>query len=236
MVQTKLSKRWNEFTEAMIKADRYPFTTTTNYSMFAILEQLLKGSKRGKVIDIGAGTLAFKSYLEAKFDNYLSCDITAKDEFPLDFIANAESLPLPSETIDCVFLSAVLEHCPEPKNILNEIHRVLKPDGKLILTVPHIHHIHGEPHDYYRFTRYGLEHLLTKADFQSISVYPVGGAVSYLSTVISTGVVSLLSFHRILTAMIYWLNKLWVRITYSVDRKLDTNKKFALGYVASAIK
>ena len=236
MAKTKLRKRWYDFTEAMIKAERYPFTTSTNYAMFTILEALLKNTERGLVIDIGAGTLAFKSYLEGKFDSYLSCDITAKAGFPLDFIANAESLPLPSETIDCAFLSAVLEHCPEPINILDEIHRILKPDGKLILTVPHIHHIHGEPHDYYRFTRYGLEHLLTKTDFQSISVFPVGGAVSYLSTVMSTGVISILAVNRILTGLIYRLNKFWVKTSYRVDCLLDSNKKFALGYVASATK
>ena len=152
------------------------------------------------------------------------------------FFRYCSILPLPAEAIDCAFLSAVLEHCPEPENILDEIHRVLKPDGKLILTVPHIHHIHGEPHDYYRFTRYGVEHLLTKADFQSISIHPVGGAVSYLSTVISTGAVSLLAFHRILSALVYRLNKLWVKCSYRIDQYLDTNKKFALGYMAIAQK
>ena len=229
-------KRWYEFTEEMIKADRYPYTTSTNYAMFSILKNLLNHTERGKVLDIGAGTLAFKSYLESHFDSYLACDIVAQDEIPLDFMANAEKLPLPSDTLDCAFLSAVLEHCREPETVLQEIYRVLKPEGRLILTVPHIHHIHGEPYDYYRFTRFGVEHILTKSQFRSIDIYPVGGAVSYLSTVISTGFISVMAFHRILSGVVYRLNKLWVTCSYRIDRYLDTNKKFALGYMAIAQK
>ena len=59
-----------------------------------------------------------------------------------------------------VFMSEVLEHLHSPQDAIDRVHRVLKPDGRLILTAPFIFPIHDRPHDYYRFTKYGLTFLL----------------------------------------------------------------------------
>ena len=61
---------------------------------------------------------------------------------------------------DVIVLSEVLEHVHSPHLAIENIHRVLKNEGRLILTVPFIFPIHERPHDYFRYTRYGLEFLL----------------------------------------------------------------------------
>lgn len=61
---------------------------------------------------------------------------------------------------DVIVLSEVLEHVHSPHLAIKNIHRILKKDGRLILTVPFIFPIHERPHDYFRYTRYGLEFLL----------------------------------------------------------------------------
>ena len=63
-------------------------------------------------------------------------------------------------SFDVIVLSEVLEHVPAPHLAIENIHRILKIDGRLILTVPFIFPIHERPHDYFRYTRYGLEFLL----------------------------------------------------------------------------
>ncbi len=68
-----------------------------------------------------------------------------------------------------IVLSEVLEHCYNPQSALDNIYRLLLPGGKLILSVPFIFPIHEVPNDYYRFTRYGLSHLLR--NFSNVNIH-----------------------------------------------------------------
>lgn len=61
---------------------------------------------------------------------------------------------------DCIVMSEVLEHVHSPWLAIENVRKALKPGGKLILSTPFMLPIHEAPVDYYRFTRYGLEHLL----------------------------------------------------------------------------
>ena len=58
---------------------------------------------------------------------------------------------------------------------MREIARVLKPDGCLILTAPHIWGIHEEPHDYYRYTPFGLRYLAERAGLHVVEVRALAG-------------------------------------------------------------
>jgi SAM-dependent methyltransferase len=60
----------------------------------------------------------------------------------------------------------VLEHVPDPESVLRELFRALKPCGHLWMTVPFFFAEHMEPYDYYRYTQYGLLHLLNRAGFK----------------------------------------------------------------------
>jgi len=73
-----------------------------------------------------------------------------------------------SNVFDCVVMSAVLEHLHSPHLAIYNIHKALKPNGKLVITVPFIFPIHSRPYDYYRYTKYGLHFLLKK--FQKVQV------------------------------------------------------------------
>ena len=67
------------------------------------------------------------------------------------------------------------EHVAEPQDVVTEMARLLKPGGTLILSAPHIWGIHEEPQDYYRFTPYGLRHLVSQAGLSVCSVEPLAG-------------------------------------------------------------
>jgi SAM-dependent methyltransferase len=64
----------------------------------------------------------------------------------------------------------VIEHLPEPITFLGECLRILKPGGHLFLTVPFMWHIHEEPYDYFRYTKFGLRHILEKCGFIDIAI------------------------------------------------------------------
>lgn len=76
-----------------------------------------------------------------------------------DVVDDIMQSSFPSETFDAVIIMEVLEHVPEPHRAALEIHRLLKPGGRLIASTPFLFPIHDRPYDYFRYTRYGLVYL-----------------------------------------------------------------------------
>jgi len=70
---------------------------------------------------------------------------------------------------------------PEPGVALAELHRVMRPGALLYVTVPQAWGLHYEPHDYYRYTKYGISHLLREAGFEVAEVRQMGGLFSYFA-------------------------------------------------------
>ena len=81
---------------------------------------------------------------------------------------------LHSESIDCVVLTEVLEHLYEPKIVLKEIHRILKPHGIIIGTVPFVVSEHEQPYDFYRYSYFCLEKMFRDASFDVIKLDYIG--------------------------------------------------------------
>ena len=69
-----------------------------------------------------------------------------------------------------------MEHVPDPQHFLNEINTMLQPGGVLIMTTPFMVQFHEEPYDFYRCTKRGIQHLLSKSGFEVKSIKPFGGA------------------------------------------------------------
>jgi 2-polyprenyl-3-methyl-5-hydroxy-6-metoxy-1,4-benzoquinol methylase/uncharacterized protein YbaR (Trm112 family) len=52
-------------------------------------------------------------------------------------IADAFNIPLKDESIDCIIASEIIEHVPDPKKFISGLIRLLKSNGKLIITTPY---------------------------------------------------------------------------------------------------
>jgi SAM-dependent methyltransferase len=129
------------------------------------------------VLDAGAGETRFRTHFSRQ--RYVALDNRVGDPgwdySALDIVGDLGSLPLRDNSFDAVLLVVVLEHTSDPSRVLCELHRVLRPQGRLLLAVPMIWELHQLPNDYFRFTRYGLERLLSKAGFEITWLLPVGG-------------------------------------------------------------
>ena len=90
-------------------------------------------------------------------------------------------LPLADAEADAVLCTETLEHVRDTAPFLSELKRGLAPGGQLILTVPFAARWHFVPHDYWRFTPSGSQHLLTQAGFCEVRVYARGGALAVAS-------------------------------------------------------
>jgi SAM-dependent methyltransferase len=78
----------------------------------------------------------------------------------VDLLANVEALPYANGSIGTILALSTLEHVPRFWQAFNEMHRVLRPDGALLIACPFYFHLHAHPNDYWRFTPEALELLL----------------------------------------------------------------------------
>jgi SAM-dependent methyltransferase len=118
----------------------------------------------GRVLDVGCGRKPYRNVLSHAIE-YVGVDVASSPHLHpgIDFIYDGRILPFGDASFDSVVCTEVLEHCPDPKGILAEIARVLRPGGHLFLTVPFVYPHHEIPYDYFRFTRFGLESMAAEA-------------------------------------------------------------------------
>jgi SAM-dependent methyltransferase len=109
-----------------------------------------------RTLDIGAQNGPYAVH----FPRRVALDI--KRGVGVQIIGDAQSLGIGDATFEVVLCTEVLEHLPEPQRAIDEIFRVLAPGGQLLLTTRFLFPIHDAPHDYFRFTKYGLRHLLRR--------------------------------------------------------------------------
>ncbi len=124
---------------------------------------------QGKTLDIGCGSKPYEKcflsqeYIGLEIDNTINRAIKKIDVF-----YDGKKIPFDDHTFDSVVCFQVLEHVFEPNDFLCEIYRVLKPNGKLLLTVPFVWDEHEQPYDYARYSSFGLTYLLKRHSFEII--------------------------------------------------------------------
>lgn len=131
----------------------------------------------GRILDVGCGEMPFRPLFEGRGNRVFGLDHPRSLHLNkrIEIFGSALVLPVRTGSIDAVICFQVLEHVPEPLDLLKEARRALRPGGHLILTAPHIWNVHEQPHDYFRYTQYGLEHLFKKAGFEIVEVRPMAG-------------------------------------------------------------
>ncbi len=109
-----------------------------------------------KVLDVGGSRSPdYQKY----FSNKTVVDITAGPG--VDIVASVYQLPFQDGEFDRVLCMVVLEHLEDPIRAIAEMRRVLKPGGKIIISVPFMFPMHDTPGDYWRFTKFGLQKLFS---------------------------------------------------------------------------
>jgi len=132
----------------------------------------------GVLLDVGCGSKPFAPLFAGRVTRYLGTDLAASPYLGrarLDAFARAEALPFRAGSVDTVLAVSMLTYLPEPLRMLEESRRVLRPGGVAIVEFTQMAPLHDEPHDYFRFTRYGAAWLLERAGFEPLEFIPVGG-------------------------------------------------------------
>ena len=129
-----------------------------------------------RVLDVGCGAAGYRTF----FPQLTTLDLKPREGAKVDIIADAHDLSqIPDVSFDVVLCTEVLEHLHTPPKAIAEFRRVLKPGGLLLLSTRFIFPLHDVPGDYFRFTKYGLRHLLT--DFEILELTAEASTVETLA-------------------------------------------------------
>jgi SAM-dependent methyltransferase len=123
----------------------------------------------GVLLDIGCGTKPYEPYL--KVEKYIGVEIDterSRTTSKADVFYDGKRIPFPDAHFDSVLANEVFEHVFNPAEFLGEVNRVLKTGGRFLMTVPFVWDEHEQPHDYARYTSFGLAHILSLHGFEVV--------------------------------------------------------------------
>lgn len=122
----------------------------------------------GKLLDFGCGSKPYKTLFQ-NVSEYTGLDFKGEGHFHenenIDVFYDGKVIPFENEYFDSIFSSEVFEHLFNIEEILPELNRVLKQNGKILITCPFVWNEHEVPVDYARYTQFALKHLFEKNGF-----------------------------------------------------------------------
>lgn len=119
----------------------------------------------GRLLDLGCGNAPYMPWFRPKVQEYVTADHPPASDV-VQVLCDSQNLPFETASFDTVLCTQMLEHVPRPWLATAEITRILKLGGILILTCPQYWVLHEIPHDYFRFTPFGLRVLFPESDWE----------------------------------------------------------------------
>lgn len=105
-----------------------------------------------RVLDLGGNKIRKRGQFDIGIYGFSVIYADLVSEKRPDVQADSARIPFPDRNFDAVICSELLEHVPSPHAVLNEVHRILSPGGVLLICVPFLYRIHGDPYDFGRYT------------------------------------------------------------------------------------
>lgn len=212
--------------------------------VFFIRKQIKKymeevfNNKNDKILDIGCGDNPFyKDFIKGKIYGF---DI--KPSIFTSFVGTADNLPFKEKSFDKVILANSLYYFNNPFKVIEGVHKILKNNGILFISIPFFYPIHDTPDDKYRFTEFGLKTMLDN-NFQIKKIKAIGGFFTIPSVILHSLIKGLPS---IMPANLKKLTRAFVYITLYIPYLLtqvlglvdimDKSKRWTTYYVVVAVK
>ncbi len=123
-----------------------------------------------RILDLGCGN-------KPSYHKHIKGKIICFDKFKnkiIHVVGDVDKLPFKANSFDKVISVNSLYYFKNPFNVVKDLHKILKKNGKLVLVLPFFYPIHDAPLDKYRFTEYGLRTLLDEY-FRIEKIKPIGG-------------------------------------------------------------
>lgn len=151
------------------------------------IQKLIQTYAQGHLLDLGCGKVPLYIIYKDLVDQITCVDWsqTLHGAQHVDIVADlSKKLPLETETYDTILSTNVLEHLPEPELAFQEMARILKKGGMLIIHVPFFYWIHEAPHDFYRYTQFAIERYAKLNQLEIVESICAGGAFACMSDIL----------------------------------------------------
>lgn len=193
----------------------------------------LKAYCKGALLDLGCGNvplyMTYKNFItnvtcvdwDSANNNYIHIDY----KFDL-----TKPIPLNSSQYDTILLSDVLEHIPNPEHLWNEMSRLLKPGGNLIINTPFYYWIHEEPHDYNRYTAFALKRFAKIANIEILLLETIGGTPLILADILAKNLVEIPVFGNSAAMLVQQFTYLFLKSRLGKTISEASKNKFPLAY------
>ena len=135
------------------------------------------------IVNLGSGN-------QPRFKDVINVDMLDYDN--VDIVCSIDELPFRNQVIGSIMNIAVLEHVPEPRDVIAEAFRVLKPGAYIFTVIPFNQPFHASPHDYQRYTLKGIKYL--HRDFELVEAGIYSGPISAILWMSQEAFASILSF------------------------------------------
>ncbi len=159
----------------------------------------------GKLLDFGCGRKPYKN-LFVNVKEYIGLDMqqTGHDHSlsEIDVFYDGKKIPFENETFDAIFSAEVFEHIFNLDEILDELYRVLKKDGKMLITIPFMWGEHEQPYDYARYTSFAIRHILEQKGFRIITSEKTGKASETILQLYTSYLYSFFPKNKILSVIL----------------------------------
>ena len=181
----------------------------------------------GILLEVGAGG----SYLKDRYGNFIKNWITSDYDIraKVDIRCDGQSLPFKENLFDTIICIDVIEHVPNPQQMIGELARVLKPGGVLILSTPFFFYLHESPNDFTRFSKFGLINLIKNNKMSVIDLKPTGGLISTLGILVTASIVHIFFRFKYLCNFFLFINKYFQKLLEPLDLFINKNGKFSQG-------
>ncbi len=137
---------------------------------YEILEQK---TLHGEILDVGGSRRSGYHQLIKGDNKFYVINIDESCE-PDEFVDIEKDFPFESNRFDNAICFNVIEHVFEFENVFRETLRCVKPGGKLLIAAPFMHHVHGSPDDFLRYTDSSYRRLAEKYNCEILQITPLG--------------------------------------------------------------
>ena len=123
----------------------------------------------GKTLDFGCGLKPYEQLFATS--GYIGLEYNCEnsnENTKADYFYDGHHFPFDDNLFDSAISTQVLEHVNNPQECLNEMARVLKKGGHIIISAPFSFEEHDEPYDFFRFSSYGMIEMFDKAGLEII--------------------------------------------------------------------